>query len=697
MKVRFSIRRRLIMMFSLLILATVSVLGLTAIALVRQAMIDKVHTQLVEKAEDTAKIINERLTSYITTLVTVARHQALREDIPYSQKAAFLKKELSFDNEWDEFGVCDRAGNAWMTDGNQANIADRQYFQSALNGKPFVTEPMFSRVTNSLYVFFSVPIYDDNKNIIGVLYAQKDAVGLSGMISDIVIGKTGYCYIIGHSGTTIGDSDIEAVKSQENSIEKAKKDSAFAGIADFEQQALQAAQANIGYFHWEDEDQIAAFGVIDYTGWRVILYAPVEEFLGIIDVLQKYLYLITGGVLLISIIIVYFTAGKIVQPINATVVALKNIAQGEGDLTVRLPVSGNDEVSDLSQYFNQTIEKIAASIKSVGDSSTAMRHVGEELASNMTETASAVYEISANISGIKKQMLTHASSVVAVGSSLQVMSKTIEKVDGHIAVQIQSIENSSQAVHLMVSNIQSVADTVGNNLQTLEELNKATDQGKRIIAETVDLSKAVAESSEILLDTSAVIQNIAAQTNLLAMNAAIEASHAGETGRGFAVVAGEIRKLAEESSAQGKNITQILNGLKEKIGRVNEAAVSAEQRFDAIFELAGKTHSQEQHIMDAMRQQSSGSEQIVHAMHDIENMTQEVKRSSQEMLANSDLVSSEMKRLGEMSDAIADSMNEMASGTVQISNAVQEVSGISQTNKESIENLVSEVSKFKVN
>lgn len=76
MKVRFSIRRRLIMTFSLLILATVSVLGLTAIALVRQAMIDKVHTQLVEKAEDTAKIINERLTSYITTLVTVARHSA---------------------------------------------------------------------------------------------------------------------------------------------------------------------------------------------------------------------------------------------------------------------------------------------------------------------------------------------------------------------------------------------------------------------------------------------------------------------------------------------------------------------------------------------------------------------------------------------------------------------------------------------
>ncbi len=696
MKVRFSIRHRLIMTFSLLILATVSILGITALMLVRRAMIEKVHTQLAEKAEDTAKIINERVLSYLTTLVTIARHQTLRENLPYSQKAEFLKKELSFDNEWDSFGVCDRAGNAWMTDGNQANIADQQYFQSALSGKPFVTEPVFSHTTNSLFVFFAAPIYDDNKNIIGVLYAKKDAIELSGLISDIVVGQTGYCYIIGLSGTTIGDSDIEAVKKQENSIEKAKTDSAFAGIAGFEQRALQSSQAGTGYFYWEDEDQLAAFGIIAYTRWRVILYAPVSEFLGIIDVLQRYLYMIAGGILLVSLIIVYFTARKIVQPINATVAALKNIAQGDGDLTVRLSVSGNDEVSDLSQYFNQTIDKIAASVKSVGKSSTAMQHVGEELASNMTETASAVYEISANISGIKKQMMNHTSSVVAVGSSLQVMAKTIEKVNGHIAVQIESVEDSSQAVHLMVSNIQSVADTVGNNLQTLEELNQATNQGKRIIAETVELSKAVAESSEILLDTSSVIQNIAAQTNLLAMNAAIEASHAGETGRGFGVVAGEIRKLAEESSAQGKNVTLILNGLKEKIGRVNEAALSAEHRFDAIFELAGKTRNQEQHIMDAMRQQSSGSEQIVQAMQHIETMTQEVKRSSQEMLVNSNLVSAEMKRLGEMSDAIANSMNEMASGTVQISNAVQEVSGISQTNKESIENLVSEVSKFKV-
>ena len=80
----------------------------------------------------------------------------------------------------------------------------------------------------------------------------------------------------------------------------------------------------------------------------------------------------------------------------------------------------------------------------------------------------------------------------------------------------------------------------------------------------------------------------------------------------------------------------------------------------------------------------------------IEDMTQEVKRSSGEMLSNSNLVSQEMKRLGAMSDAIANSMHEMAAGAVQISNAVQDVNGISQTNKQSIEETVKEVGKFRV-
>ena len=325
-----------------------------------------------------------------------------------------------------------------------------------------------------------------------------------------------------------------------------------------------------------------------------------------------------------------------------------------------------------------------------------MQEVGAELASNITETASAVSEINSNIDSVKKQMLKHSSSVTAISSSMQVMAQNIADVDGHLADQAASMEKSSLSIKNMVSNIQAVAGTVEKNLKTLGELNRATGEGKKIIADTVELSRSVAASSEVLLDTSSVIENIAAQTNLLAMNAAIEAAHAGEAGKGFAVVAGEIRSLAEESGAQGKNITTILNELKDKIEKVNEAAFSAERRFDDIFTLAEQTQKQEQNILENMQGQSSASEQISLSMRHIEDKTLKVKKSSTEMLTNSNTVAKEIKLLGDMSTAIENSMHEMASGAVQITNAVQDVNGISQTNKQSIEAMVREVKKFKI-
>lgn len=697
MKARFSIRTRLILVFGLLILSAISALQITAMIIVKKTIIAKVNTELKDKADDTAKLINERILSFLNTISTIARRDTIMMDgISCEEKDRSLIKEVEFYDEIDAFGICNKSGYAWVTDGNSLDVSDRQYFISAMKGKAYVSEPMVSHINKGIYVYFSVPIFDDGKKLTGVLYARVYAEGLSNMISDITIGETGDCYVIGMSGNTIGDHDLNVVKSMENSMQKAKTNPDFVSIAAFEKKSLDSRESGTGYFMWNGEENIASYGIIEYTGWRVILSAPVNEFLGIIGTLRNTMYGIAALILIVAVIIVYLNARKIVKPINATVSALKNISQGEGDLTVRLPLTGNDEITELSQYFNQTIEKIADSVRAVGKSSITMQDVGDELASNMTETSSAVYEISTNIAGIKKQMLSHASSVVAVGSSLQVMAETIENVDNHIAVQTKNVENSSQAVNYMVSNIQLVASTVENNLKTLEELNDATGQGKKIIAETVDLSKSVAESSEVLLDTSAVIENIAAQTNLLAMNAAIEAAHAGEAGKGFAVVAGEIRSLAEESGTQGKNITAILKGLKEKIAKVNDAALSAERRFDAIFHLADKTQNQERNIMDAMREQNSGSEQIVQAMKQIENMTREVEKSSKEMLNNSNLVAGEMKRLGTMSDSIANSMNEMAAGAEQISKAVNEVSGISLTNKHSIENLVSEVGKFKV-
>ena len=385
-----------------------------------------------------------------------------------------------------------------------------------------------------------------------------------------------------------------------------------------------------------------------------------------------------------------------IRPVIHTTQLLAGIAEGEGDLRARLPVHKNDEIGRLALYFNRTIEKIAVSIQSVKDTAGNMRHVGQTLVTNMTEAAHTAHEIGTNIENTKKEMLQHASSISAVGSSLQAIMHTIETLNADIVMQTDIVKRSTADTAQMTANTAEVNEVVGHNLKTLEALHTATHAGKTAILETANLTKSVNESSEVLLDASTVIQNIAAQTNLLAMNAAIEAAHAGEAGKGFAVVAAEIRKLAEESNTQGKNITAILKNLKDKIEKVHETSPVIAQHFDAIFQLADQTKQQENTIMEAMQKQRSDSERIMAAMQQLETMTTGIKNSSHEMLEGSNLVSQEMTRLGTMSEAIANSMTEMASGAVQINNTVQEVSTISQMNKESIESLAFEVAKFKI-
>ena len=397
-----------------------------------------------------------------------------------------------------------------------------------------------------------------------------------------------------------------------------------------------------------------------------------------------------------SFIFVFLLVHLFVRPIVSASDKLQNISEGDGDLTVSLPVRGADEIARLSSAFNKTIEKIRASVHSVSDNAVSMKEVGSSLATNVSQTASAINEISANIENVKKQILYHTSSVVAVGASLQAMQVTIGEVDASAKEQSATVGRSSSKVTEMMASIRNVASVVESNLKALTDLNEATEGGKAIIEQTVDLSHDVDEGSAILLEASTVIQNIAEQTNLLAMNAAIEAAHAGEAGKGFAVVADEIRKLSEESGAQGKNIVKILIDLKDKIKKMSGSAAEAKDEFDNIFRLAERTRENEQSVMGSMREQDERSAEVIHAIGEIAEISRSVRGGAEEMLKNSTLVSGEMERLGLMSDSIAASITEMAAGTAQINCAVQEINEISIRNKESIGNLVGEVKKFKV-
>jgi methyl-accepting chemotaxis protein len=392
----------------------------------------------------------------------------------------------------------------------------------------------------------------------------------------------------------------------------------------------------------------------------------------------------------------FLVSRSIIKPINNTARMLKDISEGEGDLTRRLNITTQDEIGNMAHFFDLTLSKIKDLVLIIRNRSSALVDIGAELSSNMTETTAAMNEITATIEGIKGRVLNQSAGVSQTNATMEQITVNINKLNGHVESQTGAVSKSSSAVEEMIANIQSVSETLQKNIRSMQELAESADVGRAGLQEVSADIQEISRESEGLLEINGVMENIASQTNLLSMNAAIEAAHAGEAGKGFAVVADEIRKLAESSGEQSKTISTVLKKIKTSIDKISASNESVLKKFEAIDGGIKSAGTQVELIRNAMDEQNEGSKQILEVISEVNSITHEVSSGAAEMFEGSSQVIKEAHNLESVTQEIADGMNEMASGASQINTSVTQVNGLTGKNNENIDILLKEVSRFKV-
>lgn len=552
----------------------------------------------------------------------------------------------------------------------------------ASGGKTIITDAYVS-INGKPTITFARMVHSAAGDVIGCVGIDVSLADLTSIISEIRVGEAGYCMLFQNNGLILADpkhSDFNF-----NNV----RDTGLAAFSVIEKLENNSALVDL------DGGKCRAYNFsLPAYNWKLCVIVKQNEILSLFYSMLKNMIFISLILFAVCFVIVYMLSRSLKSYFKRVSGVFEKIASG--DLTGRLEVKRNDEIGSVIVNLNKALENNRSMVSALKNEAERMEAVSSTLSSNMEETSATVRQINGTVTSVKEKAISQAAGVTETSATVEQITGRLTRLFSDIETQSMHIESSVDAVTRIVNDTSEITKTLEESNELIKNVYAQTRVGKDGAKAANEVVTQISEKSTALFEASQIIQNIAGQTNLLAMNAAIEAAHAGESGKGFAVVASEIRKLAEESNAQGKQIGLVIKETSEIIYRLTEMGQKAEQSFVGVYDSVSQISEKEDSIVQAMRGQDTNGKNIIESMKKIHDITSEVKAGASEMLAGGKQIAIEMQKLSEITRDTTGSMNEIASGAGQITYAVEEVNEITRKNKMSIENLVNEVGKFRV-
>lgn len=498
----------------------------------------------------------------------------------------------------------------------KVNVKDRAYFKAAQEGEINIGPPIKSRASGKAVVVIAVPLKTENGQFNGVFCSVLTLETLSNKLASIKFGETGYPYMINKEGIVIAHPKKEFLFKLDFKTVK--------GMEEISQRMI-AKESGVSPYVFKGVKKVAGFAHVPLTGWSIGVTINHEELMAPVQKMVMY-SLSAGGIVLIIVGgFIFLGTATIISPINEAVTGLKDISEGEGDLTKRLRVTGKDEVGILSLSFNAFIDKlhnmitdISSGVDTLSASSTELATISEDMSQGAGKTSkkagvvsTAAQNMTANMTSVSAAMEQSSININTVADAAEQMNATIDEI-------ARNADKARQISGTAVSKVEQSTSKMG-------ELGSAAQAIGQVVETITDISE---------------------QVNLLSLNATIEAARAGEAGKGFAVVANEIKDLALQTSNASMDI-------KGKIDNIQESSSASLAGMGDISQVIADVNEIVATIAVAVEEQSSATRDIAQNISQASMGIEEVNQNVNESSAAAQEITKEITEVNQASTSMA--------------------------------------------